>query len=357
MNREKAVEMLAQHIITLPVFEALFGGADFASSNPVSIAMEKMLVVLRKHTLETADEKRELEELYASVRMRAEGIQTDAGRQAVIKELYESFFKEAFKATSEKMGIVYTPNQVVDYILNYVFDLRGNQRTMGEESRKEGGKIFGSGSRAPVIMTILVKNPESIDSGVIHYHDIGDYLTREEKLSQAGISIKGEQFEWDIIHPDRHGDWLDQRDESWYEFAPMGISNKLSDGKNGLFKAYSRGVETDRDVWLYNFDRNYLEKNVKLTIDFYNTERERYALEKSNDKIEDFIAYDTSSISWTRTLRNKAARNTVLNYYNDSYRVAMYRPYCKCPLYVGEGLIDYPGQSFIFFPNETLRKH
>lgn len=115
ISEDQAVEMLAQHIITLPVFEALFGGADFAASNPVSIAMEKMLAVLREYTLETETEKRELRELYASVRMRAEGIRSDAGRQAVIKDLYESFFKEAFKATSEKMGIVYTPNQAEDF--------------------------------------------------------------------------------------------------------------------------------------------------------------------------------------------------------------------------------------------------
>ena len=118
ITENQAVEMLAQHIITLPVFEALFAGAGFAESNPVSIAMEEMLSVLRQHTLETESEKRELRDLYASVRMRAEGIRTDAGRQSVIKDLYESFFKEAFKATSEKMGIVYTPNQVVDYILH-----------------------------------------------------------------------------------------------------------------------------------------------------------------------------------------------------------------------------------------------
>ena len=88
ITEDQAVEMLAQHIITLPVFEALFAGADFAKSNPVSIAMEKMLAVLRQKTLETESEKRELRELNASVRMRAEGIRTDAGRQAVIKRLY-----------------------------------------------------------------------------------------------------------------------------------------------------------------------------------------------------------------------------------------------------------------------------
>lgn len=115
--KDEAVEMLAQHMITLPVFEALFAGAEFAASNPVSIAMEKMVASLREHGIETDAEQRDLASLYSSVRLRAEGVKTDSGRQRIIKELYEKFFSRAFKATSEKMGIVYTPNEVVSYIL------------------------------------------------------------------------------------------------------------------------------------------------------------------------------------------------------------------------------------------------
>lgn len=117
ITEDEAVEMLAQHMITLPVFEALFAGAEFAASNPVSIAMEGMVETLRTYGIETESEKRELAELYSSVRLRAEGVHTDGGRQKIIKELYEKFFSQAFKATSEKMGIVYTPNDVVSYIL------------------------------------------------------------------------------------------------------------------------------------------------------------------------------------------------------------------------------------------------
>lgn len=118
ITEDEAVEMLAQHIITLPVFDALFSEAGFAKSNPVSIAMESMVATLRGYGIETESEKRELAELYASVRLRAEAIRSDAGKQKIIKELYEKFFSQAFKATSEKMGIVYTPNEVVNYILH-----------------------------------------------------------------------------------------------------------------------------------------------------------------------------------------------------------------------------------------------
>ena len=113
-----AIEMLAQHIITLPVFESLFAGVGFAQSNPVSIAMEQMVSVLE--TLDYGDktDRNALSDLYYSVQTRAEAIQSDSGRQRIIKELYENFFSKAFKATSEKMGIVYTPNEVVDYMLH-----------------------------------------------------------------------------------------------------------------------------------------------------------------------------------------------------------------------------------------------
>jgi predicted helicase len=61
----------------------------------------------------------------------------------------------------------------------YVFNLRGNQRTSGELSRKEGGKIFGSGSRTPIAITLLVKNPSvKSEKATIYYHDIGDYLSQ-----------------------------------------------------------------------------------------------------------------------------------------------------------------------------------
>ena len=106
----------------------------------------------------------------------------------------------------------------------HVLNLRGNQRTQGERSRREGGKIFGQGSRAPAAITVLVRNPNDADGTCrIRYRDIGDYLTREEKLSilhEAG-SIVGIN-EWEDITPDKHHDWIDQRDESFQKLLPVG---------------------------------------------------------------------------------------------------------------------------------------
>ena len=152
----------------------------------------------------------------------------------------------------------------------YVFNLRGNQRTQGEQSRKEGGKIFGSGSRAPVAITIVIKNPASSEHGVIRYHDIGDYLSREDKLSIVRASVDHEPFEWDVLSPDRYGDWLDQRNSYWDRFAPLGLS-KLKDPL-GIFSLFSMGVVTNRDAWTINFEATKVDENVRRCISFYNEE-------------------------------------------------------------------------------------
>ncbi len=106
IGEDEAMEMLAQHVITLPVFEALFGEQDFAADNPVSQSMERMLGVLQEHELTDSRERRELDALYASVRARCSQVKTDLGRQKLIKELDENFFRHAFKRTSEKMGML-----------------------------------------------------------------------------------------------------------------------------------------------------------------------------------------------------------------------------------------------------------
>lgn len=108
----------------------------------------------------------------------------------------------------------------------YIFHLRGNQRTSGERSRKEGGKIFGSGSRSPIAISIMIKNPKANEHGKIYFHDIGDYLTREQKLemiSELG-SIEGitKQTGWQKIEPDEFGDWLNQRDPNFDKYISLG---------------------------------------------------------------------------------------------------------------------------------------
>lgn len=116
ISQNDAIEMLAQHLITRPVFDALFEGYSFTEKNPVSVAMQQMLNVLEEQAI--GKEAETLEKFYTSVRTRVKGIDNAKARQEVIKELYEKFFKTAFKAMADRLGIVYTPVQIVDFIIH-----------------------------------------------------------------------------------------------------------------------------------------------------------------------------------------------------------------------------------------------
>ncbi len=121
ITNEEVIEMLAQHLITKPVFDALFEDYSFASNNPVSTAMQSVLDILHEHRLEK--EADTLEKFYASVKMRAAGIDNAEGKQKIVVELYDKFFRNAFPRMTERLGIVYTPVEVVDFIIHSINDL------------------------------------------------------------------------------------------------------------------------------------------------------------------------------------------------------------------------------------------
>jgi predicted helicase len=148
----------------------------------------------------------------------------------------------------------------------YVFNLRGNQRTKREESRREGGKVFGSGSRSTIAITLLIRDPDADHQGTVHYHDIGDYLSREEKLEMVNEAVNGEEFEWRTVTPDEHGDWLAQRDDSFDRFAPLALG-KLKPPL-GLFATYSLGISTNRDYYSYGYSKTEVEKKHSTTYQY-----------------------------------------------------------------------------------------
>lgn len=569
------VEMLAQHLVTKPVFDALFDEYSFASHNPMSKAMQGVLDALHEHHL--AKETDTLDKFYASVRQRAAGINNAQGKQKIIVELYDKFFRNAFPKMTERLGIVYTPVEVVDFILHsvnhllqqefgqtlgskgvhiidpftgtgtfitrliqsglikpeelphkyqheihanelvllayyiaainieaayhgevideytpfegicltdtfqmyekddmvdallednsarrkrqkaldirvivgnppysagqtsandnnaniqyptlderirttyaagskatlknalydsyirairwasdrigdagiigfvtnagfleantadglrkcladefsslYVFHLRGNQRTSGETSRKEGGKIFGSGSRAPIAISLLVKNPSAEAHGQIYFHDIGDYLSREEKLEKiAGFSSVAGIEQWQQITPDEHGDWLKQRDNSFEEFVVLG--NKKTDGLR-LFENYSAGIKTNRDAWVYNSASYKVEASMGRMIEFYNSEVDRFETQSSElqDRqareagVKSFIDTDPAKISWDHAQRVGVAQGRKGVFDNASLRRSIYRPYTKQWLYMDAFFNNRLYQMPRIFPN------
>lgn len=580
ITNEEVIEMLAQHLITKPVFDALFSGYDFAKSNTISCAMQGVLDVLHEHHLEK--EADTLQQFYDSVKMRADGIDNAAGKQKIVVELYDKFFRNAFPRMTERLGIVYTPVEVVDFIIHsvndilqsefgqslgskdvhiidpftgtgtfitrllqsglidkkqlahkykneihaneivllayyiaainieavyhdimgadkyepfngicltdtfqmyekedlvsnmlvdnsarrkkqkkldirvimgnppysvgqksendnndnleyphldsrirgtyaartsattikglydsyirsirwasdrigdsgvigfvtnagfleantasglrrclaeefssvYVFHLRGNQATtIGEKSRKEGGKIFGSGSRTPIAISILVKNRLSNNSGKIYFHDIGDYLSREEKLEKIKYfeSINGidKAGGWTSILPDVHGDWLNLRDGDFEEFVVLG--DKKGDELK-LFESFSQGVLTARDAWCYNSSKAALSDKMAQMIDFYSCEVKRFCEfsknldRKESEKVLDgFIDTDSEKISWTSSLKQELLRKKSFSFDQRCLAKCMYRPFTKQWLYYNDNFNHRRSQMPRIFPND-----
>uniref|UniRef100_UPI002360C3A1 type ISP restriction/modification enzyme n=1 Tax=Bartonella sp. ML70XJBT TaxID=3019096 RepID=UPI002360C3A1 len=570
ITQEEALEMLGQHLVTRPVFEALFEGNKFVQNNSISQAMEKILAELDKTNIQ--QESKELQKFYNSVKFRASGITEPQARQNLIIKLYEDFFAKAFKKTTDRLGIVYTPVEVVDFIIHsvddvlrnefgkslgsrgvsildpftgtgtfitrllqsnlikpedmeykfrhdihaneivllayyiaainiestyhslmkgeyipfkhigltdtfrmleeknllqklfkenseylehqknldikvifgnppysfgqksandnnpntsypilddrirekyisrstkiinrnklydsyiraicwasdrikdrgiigfvtnasfvngssmdglrkclveefsslYIFHLRGNQRTSGEVSRKEGGKIFGEGSRAPIAISILVKNPESEQRGKIYFRDIGDYLTKKEKLTiiESLGSIDGitrSEQGWQIIAPDKHGDWIKQRDADFDQFIPMGDKNIPIDAK--IFKEVSLGIKSTRDAWVCNFSSSELEISVQKTIKFFN-EQKHLVTEKPSIPIKGIIDYDVTQISWTDILISRLKRGNDAIFEPHLIVPTLYSPFVKMWHYTSPFLNDMLGQTHQFF--------
>lgn len=569
------IEMLAQHLITKPVFDALFADYSFASNNPMSKAMQAVLDVLNAQRLDKETDT--LQSFYDSVKLRAEGIENAEGKQKIIIELYDKFFRNAFPKMTERLGIVYTPVEVVDFILHsvnhllqkefgqtlgskgvhiidpftgtgtfitrliqsglikpeelpykykheihanelvllayyiaainieavyhsqvrtqytpfegicltdtfqmyekddlidallvdnsarrkrqknldirvivgnppysvgqgdanannanvpypsldarirdsygarstatnknslydsyirsirwasdrigdagiigfvtnagfleantadglrkcladefsslYVFHLRGNQRTSGETSRKEGGKIFGSGSRAPIAISLLVKNPQAKAHGQIHFHDIGDYLSREEKLERIAsyASVAGVE-QWCSITPDEHGDWLKQRDSNFSQFIVLG--NKDEKGALTLFDNYSNGVKTQRDAWAFNASQAKLTSNMRRMISFYNAEVARFntvhpELDKKGREavLDGFIDTNPQRISWTRALKQDLVKDRSYAFEPDCVVPGLYRPFTKQWLYFNRRFNEMVYQMPRIFPD------
>lgn len=243
----------------------------------------------------------------------------------------------------------------------YVFHLRGNARTSGELRRKEKDNIFGMGTRTPIAISLLVKNPDVAQHGQIYFHDIGDYLSREEKLEKVSTlnSIIGitEVDGWRIITPDQHGDWLNLRDKSFENFIAIGDKRN----KNiRLFDSFSMGVSTNRDAWCFNFGKSNVVANISRMITFFNKEVERFSqefigLDKNlrYSKVNDFIDTNTTKISWSRALKQELVKGQKLKLNEECLTLSLYRPFTRQWLYFNRRLNEMVLQVPRIFPDAT----
>ena len=207
----------------------------------------------------------------------------------------------------------------------WCFDLRGDQRTKGETSKREGGKIFGAGSRAPVAITFLIKNPRK-NGCIIRYKNIGDYLTREVKLEKIRSSRSINMIsDWKIIKPDKYHDWLDQRGDDGKKFiryrAIGDKETKIGRRNQSTFKLYSLGVNTARDSWAYNSSKNTLAKNMQVHIKYANSQKD-----PTNPN------FDPKKAAFTDGLKKKLKKFTS-PFDESKIRLALYRPFFKQYVY------------------------
>ena len=213
----------------------------------------------------------------------------------------------------------------------YIFNLRGDQRTLGEQSRREGGKIFGSGSRTPVAISILVK--DGSDSHELHYHDIGDYLSQKEKLAIISGFADISRLDWQEIIPDENNDWLNQRDPNYQKY------DILAGEDSSIFMNNSMGILTSRDAWVYGFSKNNVIRKTKKLIDNYNRELDRLKNIQS-DARKDSLNRSDNYVNWSFRLEERIKQGREIEFYNQRVILTMYRPFTKKWLYYEDSVIE-----------------
>lgn len=252
----------------------------------------------------------------------------------------------------------------------YALNLRGNQRTSGEVSRKEGGKIFDSGSRATVAVIFFVKDKDA-PNNTIFYYEVGDYLKREAKLNLLAGFENLDSVPFKEITPNDKGDWINQRNDGFEKLIPLKRDKTLKIFDT-IFDINSNGVKTSRDPWVYNFSPNALMQSVQNCIETYNAdlkrfnERFREAFKqrikgiKSADRYKHLnsqeITTDKTKIAWTDGLKNKLINNENLPESGmERVRLALYRPFNKQWLYWDKDLINRQGRFSKIFPDKSVQ--
>ncbi|GAA6859973.1 hypothetical protein AOH221_11640 [Helicobacter pylori] len=254
-----------------------------------------------------------------------------------------------------------------DFAHLYVLNLRGNTRTSGETCKKEGGKIFDSGSRATIAIIFFVKDT-SVKNSAIHYYDIGDYLKREEKLNRLSNFTNLDAIPFETITPNNKGDWINQRNDAFEKLIPL----KRDKNAKSVFDINSGGVATSRDPWVYNFSPDALMLSVQKCIDTYNADLKRFNAHfreafkqrtkgvKSADLYKQLndkeITTDKTKIAWTDDLKNNLIKNKNLQEsHKECIRLALYRPFNKQWLYWDKDWINRQCQLPKIFPNKDAQ--
>lgn len=238
----------------------------------------------------------------------------------------------------------------------YIFHLKGNGHVLGADIKKEGGKIFGSGSRAPVAITLLVKNSRAKEQGQIFYSEVPDGLNLKDKLDYlqklGSMFPQGDDSLFRIIIPDEFGDWFNQRRTDFADF--ISVDGKNLTGEKGLFASFSRGTVTSRDAWSFSTSRPALAAQMSRCITFYNQQLD--CAEQSKAQGHSFKhATDDSSIKWERELEKNFVRGRRSEPFDPHKAVeSLYRPFVKKFLYNDRLWLSNSYQMPFIYPEEGM---
>jgi predicted helicase len=294
------------------------------------------------------------------------------------KSLYDSYIK-AFRWSTDRLdktgGIIafitnsgwldgngmdgFRKSIEKEFTAIYIFNLRGNIRGFsGIAAKKEGQNVFDIMTGVAIIL--LVKNPDvKIEKATIHYHDIGDFLNKKEKISQliALKSFGNDKMPLKKLEPNEQGDWISMRNKGFDNFMPLAPDKKFNIKSQTFFITNIIGVSSNRDAWVYNYSKEIIANNMNKLISFYNEQQKEFKKEKIANQalnIENFIESDAKKISWTRALRNDASKGIEHSFKRSEFKISAYRPFNKQVFYSDKSFIESPGLSNKIFPNKTL---
>lgn len=263
------------------------------------------------------------------------------------KGLYDSYVK-AFRWASDRL----TNQGVIGFVTNggylnsnstdglraglyedfnhlYIFNMRGNALGLGEIRKKEGGNVFGAGTRTSVAVSILVKDDS--DSHELHYYDIGDYLSQKDKLEIIEDFTDISSIDWATILPDENNDWLNQRDPNYQKYA------SLSGESTSVFNNNSMGILTSRDAWVYGYSKEKVAQNTERLVQNYNNELKRLKNIPVNER-KDLLNRKSNHINWSRKLERFAVNDIELEFHQSHLKLSLYRPFTKKWVYHDKAL-------------------
>lgn len=235
----------------------------------------------------------------------------------------------------------------------YVFNLRGAVRgRTGDLAKREGQNVFDI--MTGVAITILIKKPTSNSKAQIFYRDVGDYLSRTEKLRTISdlSNIGNPLMRWSTISPNEHGDWLNKRSELFKLYTPLEPEKKFDTKAKSIFNTFAIGLASNRDAWVYNFSKQAVVRNMSAMIDFYNQQQQTYQQQVKQDpelSVEKIIDTNPTKISWTVNLKKDIERN-IPHIFEEDIRYSTYRPFSKQWLYYDRPFIERIGLSPKLFP-------